>query len=252
MAEDMFDFDLQLFAGGEGSEGSAGDAGGNPAGATDAGGGENKPTDESKLRDANGNQLFVTGVDSNTLDSQPFEFARNGAREKTKARAMGSVIRRQTLRKENRSRMISTARLNGELFSCESCASLCIRNGSHSEPPNNCPFPILLLPTCGTFSMPRTMTAQRCYASSLFLRQDEKSAQVEGLILSVISQRYLAPLKNWGLKKFSFSGRIWKEYDKSIATEARTCFLWNVTMPFLTSWRATAKCASKISATAFM
>lgn len=47
MAEDMLDFDLQLFAGGEGSEGSAGDAGGNPAGTTDAGGGENKPADET-------------------------------------------------------------------------------------------------------------------------------------------------------------------------------------------------------------
>lgn len=47
MAEDMFDFDLQLFAGGEGSsEGSTGGTEGNPAGATDAGGGENKPTDE--------------------------------------------------------------------------------------------------------------------------------------------------------------------------------------------------------------
>lgn len=46
MAEDMFDFDLQLFAGGEGgSERSAGGEEGNPAGATDAGGGENKPTD---------------------------------------------------------------------------------------------------------------------------------------------------------------------------------------------------------------
>lgn len=47
MAEDMFDFDLQLFAGGDdGSEESAGGTGGNPAGATDAGGGENKPTGE--------------------------------------------------------------------------------------------------------------------------------------------------------------------------------------------------------------
>lgn len=49
MAEDMFDFDLQLFAGGDGgSEGSTGGTGGNPAGATDAGGGENKPTDEAR------------------------------------------------------------------------------------------------------------------------------------------------------------------------------------------------------------
>lgn len=48
MAEDMFDFDLQLFAGGDGgSEGNTGGTEGNPAGATDAGGGENKPTDES-------------------------------------------------------------------------------------------------------------------------------------------------------------------------------------------------------------
>lgn len=47
MAEDMFDFDLQLFAGGDGgSEGDTGGTEGNPAGATDAGGSENKPTDE--------------------------------------------------------------------------------------------------------------------------------------------------------------------------------------------------------------
>ena len=47
MAEDMFDFDLQLFAGGDGgSEGNTGGTEGNPAGATDAGGSENKPTDE--------------------------------------------------------------------------------------------------------------------------------------------------------------------------------------------------------------
>ncbi|MGP1575687.1 DUF4355 domain-containing protein [Selenomonas sp.] len=47
MAEDMFDFDLQLFAGGDsGSEGSAGGTEGDPAGATDAGGGENKATGE--------------------------------------------------------------------------------------------------------------------------------------------------------------------------------------------------------------
>lgn len=44
MAKDMFDFDLQLFAGGDGgSEGRVGDTEGNPAGATDAGGGDNKP-----------------------------------------------------------------------------------------------------------------------------------------------------------------------------------------------------------------
>ena len=47
MAKDMFDFDLQLFAGGDGgSEGSTGGTEGNPASATDAEGGENKPTDE--------------------------------------------------------------------------------------------------------------------------------------------------------------------------------------------------------------
>ena len=44
MEDSMFDFDLQLFADGDGgSEESAGGTGGNPAGATDAGGGENKP-----------------------------------------------------------------------------------------------------------------------------------------------------------------------------------------------------------------
>ena len=41
-----------------------------------------------KLRDGNGNQLFVTGVDQNTLYSQPIEFSRNGAWDKTKARAI--------------------------------------------------------------------------------------------------------------------------------------------------------------------
>ena len=53
MAEDMFDFDLQLFAGGDsGSEGSVGGTEGNPAGATDAGGGENKPEDTQAKIDA--------------------------------------------------------------------------------------------------------------------------------------------------------------------------------------------------------
>ena len=41
-----------------------------------------------KLRDSNGNQLFVTGVDSSTLYAQPIEFSRNGAWDKTKARAI--------------------------------------------------------------------------------------------------------------------------------------------------------------------
>ncbi|MCI7331786.1 MAG: phage major capsid protein [Selenomonadaceae bacterium] len=41
-----------------------------------------------KLRDANGNQLFVTGVDSSTLYSQPIEFCRNGAWDITKAEAL--------------------------------------------------------------------------------------------------------------------------------------------------------------------
>lgn len=50
-----------------------------------------------KLRDANGNQLFVTGVDSSTLYSQPIEFARNGAsahgtrRRRVRLRATGSI-----------------------------------------------------------------------------------------------------------------------------------------------------------------
>lgn len=44
MAEDMFDFDLQLFAG---SEGSTGGEEGNPTGVPDAGDGESKPTGES-------------------------------------------------------------------------------------------------------------------------------------------------------------------------------------------------------------
>ena len=41
-----------------------------------------------KLRDGNGNQLYVTGVDSSTLYSQPIELSRNGAWDKTKARAI--------------------------------------------------------------------------------------------------------------------------------------------------------------------
>ena len=42
-----------------------------------------------KLRDANGNQLFVPGVDQNTLYSQPIEFVRNGAWDATKALCIG-------------------------------------------------------------------------------------------------------------------------------------------------------------------
>lgn len=38
-----------------------------------------------KLRDANGNQLFVSGVDTKELYSNPIEFSRNGAWDKTKA-----------------------------------------------------------------------------------------------------------------------------------------------------------------------
>lgn len=38
-----------------------------------------------KLRDANGNALFVPGVDQNDLYSNPIEFVRNGAFDKTKA-----------------------------------------------------------------------------------------------------------------------------------------------------------------------
>ncbi|MBQ1622424.1 MAG: phage major capsid protein, partial [Selenomonas sp.] len=44
-----------------------------------------------KLRDGNGNQLFVSGVDQNTLYSQPIEFSRNGAWDKTKARAIAGA-----------------------------------------------------------------------------------------------------------------------------------------------------------------
>ena len=41
-----------------------------------------------KLRDGNGNQLFVDGVDQRTLYAQPIEFSRNDAWDKTKARAI--------------------------------------------------------------------------------------------------------------------------------------------------------------------
>ena len=41
-----------------------------------------------KLRDANGNQLYVQDVDQNTLYAQPIEFCRNGAWDATKARAI--------------------------------------------------------------------------------------------------------------------------------------------------------------------
>ena len=42
-----------------------------------------------KLRDANGNQLFATGVDGKEFYSQPIEFSRNGAWDKTKAEIIG-------------------------------------------------------------------------------------------------------------------------------------------------------------------
>ena len=41
-----------------------------------------------KLRDANGNQLYVQDVDQSTLYAQPIEFCRNGAWDATKARAI--------------------------------------------------------------------------------------------------------------------------------------------------------------------
>lgn len=41
-----------------------------------------------KLRDANGNQLYVPGTDTSTLYSQPIEFSRTNAWDKTKARAI--------------------------------------------------------------------------------------------------------------------------------------------------------------------
>ena len=43
-----------------------------------------------KLRDANGNQLFVDGVNGKELYSQPIEFSRNGAWDKTKAELIGA------------------------------------------------------------------------------------------------------------------------------------------------------------------
>lgn len=43
-----------------------------------------------KLRDANGNQLFVDGVDGKEFYSQPIEFSRNGAWDKTKAEIIGA------------------------------------------------------------------------------------------------------------------------------------------------------------------
>ena len=43
-----------------------------------------------KLRDGNGNQLYVDGVDQKLLYSQPIEFSRNGAWDKTKARAIAA------------------------------------------------------------------------------------------------------------------------------------------------------------------
>ena len=43
-----------------------------------------------KLRDANGNQLFVDGVNGKEFYSQPIEFSRNGAWDKTKAEIIGA------------------------------------------------------------------------------------------------------------------------------------------------------------------
>ncbi len=43
-----------------------------------------------KLRDANGNQLFVDGVNGKEFYSQPIEFSRNGAWDKTKAEMIGA------------------------------------------------------------------------------------------------------------------------------------------------------------------
>lgn len=43
-----------------------------------------------KLRDANGNQLFVDGVNGKELYSQPIEFSRNGAWDKAKAELIGA------------------------------------------------------------------------------------------------------------------------------------------------------------------
>ncbi len=42
-----------------------------------------------KLRDANGNALFIPGVDQNDFYSNPIEFIRNGAFDKTKAELIG-------------------------------------------------------------------------------------------------------------------------------------------------------------------
>lgn len=43
-----------------------------------------------KLRDSNGNQLFVDGVNGKELYAQPIEFSRNGAWDKTKAELIGA------------------------------------------------------------------------------------------------------------------------------------------------------------------
>ena len=43
-----------------------------------------------KLRDANNNQLFVEGVNGKEFYSQPIEFSRNGAWDKTKAELIGA------------------------------------------------------------------------------------------------------------------------------------------------------------------
>lgn len=43
-----------------------------------------------KLRDANGNQLFVDGVNGKEFYSQPIEFSRNGAWDKTQAEIIGA------------------------------------------------------------------------------------------------------------------------------------------------------------------
>ncbi len=43
-----------------------------------------------KLRDANNNQLFVDGVNGREFYSQPIEFSRNGAWDKTKAEIIGA------------------------------------------------------------------------------------------------------------------------------------------------------------------
>lgn len=46
--------------------------------------------DLRKLRDANGNQLYVQDVDQNTLYAQPIEFSRNGAWDNKKAAAIAA------------------------------------------------------------------------------------------------------------------------------------------------------------------